>query len=157
MKYAAFIRGIGPENPNMHGNKLKSFFEELGFKNVKTVIASGNIIFESDLTDQKILESIIEKNLPKKLKFSRSVIIRSYDQIEKLFASDPFKGTEDLPNSRLNVTFLKNGGEVFSIINPQALGTTEIMRRLEKEHGKEITTRTWKTIGRIIKRLREDN
>jgi hypothetical protein len=29
------------------------------------------------------------------------------------------------------------------------------MRWLEKEFGKEITTRTWKTVGRILKRMDE--
>ncbi len=40
MKYVAFIRGVGPENPNMHGAKLKWFFEELGFKKVQTVLSN---------------------------------------------------------------------------------------------------------------------
>src|SRR5579859_2565484 len=145
MKYVAFIRGIGPGNPDMHSAKLKAFFEGLGFKNVKTVIASGNVIFESDLTKNKLLENIIEKNLPKVLNFNRATIIRSQKYMEELFAKDPFKGKEDLPNSRLNVTFLKSGGEIFSVIDPESSGTPEIMRKLEKEHGKEITMRTWKT------------
>jgi uncharacterized protein (DUF1697 family) len=154
MKYAAFIRGVGPENPNMHGAKLKWFFEELGFKNVQTVISSGNVIFESDNLDQSFLEKYIEENLPKKLNFSRAVIIRNHDQLKKLFNSEPFNKTEDKPNSRLNVTFLKKGGEVFSIINPEVIGTTKIMSKLEKEHGKDITMRTWKTIGRILKKMK---
>jgi|GEM_PF-2527048 len=76
MKYVAFIRGVGPENPNMHGDKLTQFFEELGFSNVQTVISS--------------------------------------------------------------------------VINPEIKRTPQIMRQLEKEYGKEITMRIWKTIGKII-------
>lgn len=153
MKYIAFIRGVGPENPNMHGSKLKSFFEELGLKNVQTVISSGNVIFESEELDQIDLEKLIEDNLPKKLNFSRAVIIRNYNQLQNLFHSDPFQGKEDTPNSRLNVTFLKNGGEIFSIIDPDSKKTPEVMRQIEKENGKQITMRTWKTIRKIIKRI----
>lgn len=153
MKYVAFIRGVGPENPNMHGEKLKDFFEKLGFTNVTTLLSSGNVIFESEIKDKKYLEDHIEKNLPTMLGFSRSTIIRSYDQLKHLYNSDPFGGQEDLPTSRLNVTFLKTGTEVFSVIDTVNVGTVKIMAALEKEHGKEITTRTWKTVGRIIKKM----
>lgn len=155
MKYAAFIRGIGPENPNMHGDKLKDFFEKLGFTNVQTLLSSGNVIFESGIKDRKYLEDLIEKQLPKMLGFSRSTIIRSYDELNHIFSKDQFEGKEDLPTSRLNVTFLKSGKEVFSVIDTVNLGTTKIMAALEKKHGKEITTRTWKTVGKIIKKMEE--
>lgn len=48
MKYAAFIRGVGPENPNMHQEPLKKFFRSLGFTNVSVVISSGNVVFETN-------------------------------------------------------------------------------------------------------------
>lgn len=47
MRYVALLRGIGPANPNMKGERLKSAFEEIGFTNVHPVIASGNVIFDS--------------------------------------------------------------------------------------------------------------
>lgn len=155
MNYVAFIRGIGPENPNMHGNKLKDFFEKLGFKNVKTLLSSGNVLFESDLKNRKSLEKLIEENLPKMLGFSKITIIRNYNELKKISASDPFKGTEDAPASRLHVTFLKTGGEIFSVIDTVNVGTTKIMSVLEKNHGKDITTRTWKTVEKVIKKMEE--
>ncbi|MCL4364597.1 DUF1697 domain-containing protein [Patescibacteria group bacterium] len=155
MKYAAFIRGVGPENPNMHGDKLKWFFEKLGFKNVKTLLSSGNVIFESNVKNNSSLEKLIEKNLPKILKFSRTTIVRNYGELKTMFSSDPFKGKSDLPTSRFNVTFLKKGKEIFSLIDTIGTGTTKIMSSLEKEHGKEITTRTWKTVEKVIKKMEE--
>lgn len=154
MKYAAFIRGIGPGNPNMHGNKLKDFFEKLGFQNVKTLLSSGNVIFDSREQNKKVLEKNIEEKLPKILKFSRSTIIRSHDELKKIFDSDPFKGKQDLPTSRFNVTFLKKGGEIFSVIDTVNTGTVKIMAALEKKYGKEITTRTWKTVEKVIKKMK---
>lgn len=155
MKYIAFIRGVGPENPNMHGDKLKEFFEKLGFKNVATLLSSGNVVFESDQRNKHLLESRIEENLPKMLGFSRIAIIRSYDDLRKIIISDPFKKVEDTPTSRLNITFLKTGGEIFSIIDTVNTGTVKIMADLEKKHGKDITTRTLKTVTRIIKKMEE--
>jgi len=117
MRYVAFIRGVGPENPNMHRRKLKEFFEKLGFKNVKTLLSSGNVLFESDKEDRNSFENLIEANLPKLLGFSRVTIVRSYNELKKMFASDPFKGVEDTPTSRLNVTFLKTDKEIYSAID----------------------------------------
>src|ERR1700761_1842515 len=72
-KYAAMIRGIGPENPNMRGEKLKMAFESLGLTNVRPVITSGNVVFESDITDTVRLESMVEAAFPRLLGFERSV------------------------------------------------------------------------------------
>jgi len=153
MKYAAFIRGVGPENPNMHQDKFKTFFEGLGFSNVQAVISSGNVIFETGENDQKYLEKFIEENLPIKLGFSRAVIIRSKDYLKNLVSLDPFNGIADSPATKLNITFFKKGGEVFSIINPQIKDTTKVMQELEKQYGKDITMRTLGTIGKILKRM----
>ncbi len=61
MRYVALIRGIGPGNPNMTGPKFKEFFESLGFSNVTTVIASGNVVFETSKKYTKQLEDKIEE------------------------------------------------------------------------------------------------
>lgn len=154
-QYIAFLRGIMPSNPNMRNEKLRGVFVDLGFKNVRTVISSGNVIFESDSKNGKTLEEKIEKAFPAKLGFKSATIIRSRGQIQKLVKSDPFKGAKDTPTSRLNVTFLKKGGEIFSVVDLTTTGTPEVMLKLEKEHGKEITTRTWKTVARILAKFEE--
>ncbi|HLD93438.1 MAG TPA: DUF1697 domain-containing protein [Anaerolineales bacterium] len=149
-KYAALLRGISPLNPNMRNEKLRRVFENLGFRNVRTVISSGNVLFESHMKSRKALESKIEKAIDEQLGFKSSTIIRSQGQFNRLIEKDPFEGKPDVPESRLNVTFLKRGGEVFSAIDTTSTGTPNVMLQIEKEHGKEITTRTWKTVGRIM-------
>lgn len=153
-KYVALLRGIAPTNPNMHNDKLRKVFENLGFTNVQTVISSGNVLFDSPSSDIKKLEDTIEKALPQKLGFSSTTIIRSREQLQNMVKSDPFKGKVDTPTCRLHVTFLKKGGEVFSIVDLTSTRTPEIMLKLEKEHGKEITTRTWKTVERILNKMK---
>ena len=61
------MRGISPTNPNMRNDKLRRVFENLGFENVKTVISSGNVIFESPSRSIRKLEEGIEKALPEEL------------------------------------------------------------------------------------------
>lgn len=174
-KYVVLLRGIGPMNPNMRNDKLRGVLEGLGFTNVQSVISTGNLIFESD-TDHKTLEATIERAWPEQLGFTSMTIIRSRQDLQSFIDKNPFKGIEDAPNSRLNITFLKNkpitdlkfpyynenkgytvlGIEdqvVYTVIDLSGAKTPDLMAWLEKQFGKEITTRTWKTIHRIVKRM----
>jgi uncharacterized protein (DUF1697 family) len=178
IKYAALLRGIGPSNPNMRNEKLRGVFENLGFQNVQTVISSGNVLFETQSGDIKELEAIIEKALPEQLGFTSTTIIRSKEELQLLVDKKPFKDLKDTPESKLNVTFLKNKPNteiefpyhaenrgftvlciydraIFSVVDLTRTKTPDLMRWLEKEFGKEITTRTWKTVGKLLKRLNE--
>jgi uncharacterized protein (DUF1697 family) len=173
-KYVALLRGIGPMNPNMRNDKLRGVFENLGFKNVKTVISSGNVVFETDRKDIAAMEAAIEKAWPEQLDFTSATIIRSYDELLELIANDPFKGTKHRPKTYLTVTFLKrksskplkdfppNQGstigaiydrELCAIVDTTAAKTPDLMAKAERYFGKEITTRTWKTVERICKAL----
>jgi uncharacterized protein (DUF1697 family) len=172
--YVALLRGIGPGNPNMRNDKLQTFFERLGFTNVKTVISSGNVIFESPSRHVKRLESTIEEALPGELGFNSTTIIRSKHKLQRLFDRDPFKGMVHSQKSSLNVTFLKNKTEtgikfpykvenqpytvlgmyddaVCTVLDLTSEKTPNYFHWIEKEFGKEITTRTWKTVERILK------
>lgn len=150
--YVALLRGIMPMNPNMRGEKLKGVFESLGFKNVKTVIASGNVVFDSPPTNTAALEAKIEKALPKQLGFTSTTIIRSREELAALIKKNPFKGIKDEKPNYLVVTFFKSRQkELCTVIDLSSGRTPAFMADIEKKHGKEITTRTWKTVTRILK------
>lgn len=159
-------------NPNMRNEKLRGLFEELGFTNVRTVISSGNVVFESPEANTVKLEDTIEKALPEKLGFTSTTIIRSLDDLKKLVAKEPFAKYEHGPKTSLNVTFFKHtpkrhetlegrgftilntsDHEILSVVDTTATKTPDFMAKVEKAYGKQITTRTWKTVGRIIKAL----
>lgn len=166
-KYVALLRGIAPLNPNMRNEKLRGVFESLGFSNVKTVISSGNVLFETSSTDEPALETMIEEALTAQLGFHSTTIIRSHKQLQRLARRNPFKGREHghetyLKNKPRNQTLPEGKGYevlvmhdrvVFSIVDLTAAKTPGLMNLLEKHFGKEITTRTWKTVERILKRL----
>jgi uncharacterized protein (DUF1697 family) len=175
-KYVALLRGIAPTNPNMRNDKLRGVFENLGFENVKTVISSGNVIFESPSRSRGKLEESIEKALPEELGFKSTTIVRSQGQIQKLVDKNPFQGMRHSQASSLNVTFLKRKGKtdikfphkianrdyellgmydgaICSVIDITSSKTPDLMVWLEKKLGKEITTRTWKTVERILQAM----
>lgn len=169
-KYVALLRGIAPGNPAMRNNNLRSVLERLGFQGVKTVISSGNVLFESTEQDAAKLEAIIEAAWPKQLGFTSTTIIRSLDELKEFIASQPFDGYEHGQATSLNVTFLKHApsqlvhveGRGFSvaseyareicvIVDTTAAKTPNYMTKAERAFGKEITTRTWKTVERIVR------
>ncbi|HZA41476.1 MAG TPA: DUF1697 domain-containing protein [Actinomycetota bacterium] len=176
--YVALLRGIGPGNPNMRNDKLRGVFEDLGFSNVRTVISSGNVLFESDSSAIRAMETQVEEALPKQLGFTSTTIIRNRAQIQALVNRDPFAGVEHSDKSHLDVTFLKRkpktilsfpyrpkdrsysvlglyDRDICSIVDLTSGRTSDLMQWLEKQFGKEITTRTYRTVGRILKKLRE--
>ncbi len=62
-RYAALLRGINVGGINIKMADLRSTFVDLGFENVKTVLASGNVLFDSDRDDVPALKSEIESGL----------------------------------------------------------------------------------------------
>jgi uncharacterized protein (DUF1697 family) len=167
----ALMRGFGPGDPNMRGEKLREFFTGLGFSNAHPIISSGNVIFDSNINDTKKLEAKIEKALPGLLGFSRAVIVRSQKQLETLVAKNPYKGVPHSRESYQLVTFFKdkpksltsrsdfydidNVNALCSTIDTTAAKTPDFMVNLEKQFGKDITSRTWKTVERILTKLEQ--
>jgi|SRR5579859_3214624 len=94
--YVALLRGI-----NVGGNnkvemaKLKKTFEELGFTNVRTFIASGNVIFQSGETNQHALAQKIESAIKKDFGIQINVLLRDFKSIEKLVKAIPASWVND--------------------------------------------------------------
>ena len=156
--YVAFLRGI-----NVGGHKiikmdaLRRAFEKLGMKKVKTILASGNVLFEAAESNPDTLCQKIETGLEKSLGHPVGVVLRSMTQIEKLEKADPFKGVAITPATRLWVTLLKKKqkgkSEVFTVfqVSDNLRAGMDAMDNLDKTYGKHITTRSWNTLGRILK------
>ena len=170
-KYVALLRGI-----NVGGHKkvpmaeLKKQFEKLGFKNVKTILASGNVVFEGEANNLNQIQSQLEKTFG----FTIPLIILPFQKIGEIVKSDSFRDLKVTPKTRLYVTFLadklksdltipyktedgsfeiirKSGNELFSVLDLEKTGTIDAMNILEKEFGKNITTRNYNTILKIVK------
>jgi uncharacterized protein (DUF1697 family) len=175
MRYVALLRGIAPMNPNMRNAKLRGVFEQLGFENVRTVISSGNVVFDAPRTRREDLEARIEGAWPELLGFTSTTIIRSRPEIERLLEDRPFGERSHSSTNSLNVTFLKTperrrliappgvryelvgqrSREVFTAFDPNDVKAVKALAWLERELGKRITTRTLRTVERIRTRMRE--
>lgn len=176
-QYAAFVRGIMPSNPNMTGAKLRGVCEGLGFANVGSVLASGNLFFACAEADPPELEARIESALNRELGIPGRTIVRSLPELQMLLDSDPFPGLTHQRGTYLTATFLKGfdppaaipdspdgltrivgydsaARAVLAVTDNSEPGKTpDFMTLLEKACGKDLTTRTWLTVQRVVKKL----
>jgi uncharacterized protein (DUF1697 family) len=177
MRFVAFLRGINVGGQGLvRMDDLKKAFAAMGLKGVRTVLASGNVVFESERSDGRRLAAAIAAGLRQAFARAFGVIVRGWDELEALRSADPFKGIVMTPGARLYVTFLPdrakrpalalphvaaNGGlrilratatEVFSVVDRgRGAGTPELMALLEREFGAGLTTRNWDTVLKVLR------
>ncbi len=177
--YVAFLRGV---NVGGHGvvpmRQLKKAFEDLQFKNISPVLASGNVVFETPPAAPTDLKASIEAMLGERFGSSTTVILRTSEEIKKLLGANPFSARILTSQTKVQVTFLNkklnpagkfplrllstpfelvqvSSREICSAVDISgSLGTPELMKFLEKQFGKELTTRTWATVEKIGKLMR---
>ena len=168
-RYVAFLRGVGPANLKMPD--LKRCLEIAGYTNVKTVLSSGNVAFDSASRSVAAIERRIEAALTKELGRSFYTIVRSLDQLNDLIEADPYADF-DLPiDAKRVVTFARklrslksplpverHGAEIlvagsreaFSAYVPGPRGAV-FMELIKATFGSEVTTRTWETVKKCAK------
>lgn len=176
--YVAFLRGINVGgNSTIKMDALKAAFAGLGFRNVKTVLASGNVVFEADEADPEILTEKVQAMLKQAYGVDFVVMLRTGEQIRALIAADPFKDVPITPDTRLHVTFLAEkpawlpdlpylsadrGYGIIRIFDRELCsfvqvtvqhGTPDLMKMVDQVFGREVTTRTWNTVTRIASLL----
>jgi len=162
-RQVAFLRGVSPMNCKMP--ELAKAFEAAGFGNVRTLLSSGNVVFDAagaERTIQKKAEAAMQEQMGKAF----ALFIRPVDELQALLAADPFAKFKLPADAKRVVTFLPaapakvpklpvelhearilavDGREVFSAYVPGPNGPV-FMTLIEKTFGKDVTTRTWDTV-----------
>lgn len=163
-RYAAFLRGVSPVNARMP--ELKRAFEAAGFTGVRTVLASGNVVFDARSRSETAVARKAESAMAEHLDRTFPAIVRPLSLLRDLLDSDPFARFRLPANAKRVVTFLRephrakislpierdgarilaiDGREVFTAYVPSARGPV-FMTLIEKTFGTEVTTRTWNTV-----------
>jgi len=112
----SFLRGI-----NVGGNKkikmteLKTLYESLGFTNVQTLLQSGNVVFETDLTDPLEIARQIEDGIEKTFGFSSKIVLRTPDHLRAVIEGHSFSDEQLTEPSRILVMFLLNMPDVEAV------------------------------------------
>ena len=172
MKYVALLRGINVTGKNMiKMEMLRATFESLGFKDVKSYINSGNLVFETTKTDDGKLAKKIHDAIQNEFGFNISVMVRTMAEVEEVVAWAPFSGQFE-SHKDVHVFFLNekltdeqeaylleqgNENEIFAIlgrhvacllkihITDSAVGKGFIDKKLKVA----ATGRNWRTVQMI--------
>ncbi len=168
-RYVAFLRGVSPLNAKMAD--LTRAFEAAGFSNVKTVLSSGNIAFNSPSRSETRLARQAESAMAQYLDRTFYTIVRRQSFLHELLEADPYTGF-DLPvNVKRIVTFVGEQpaekislpiqargmfilaiyrGDILGAYTPDPRGGGSL-QLIEKTFGSHVTTRTWETVKRCAK------
>jgi len=172
-KYVAFLRAINVGGHVVKMDQLRSLFETLGFANVETFIASGNIIFDSKARNTAALERKIEKHLHQELGYAAATFVRTTADLPDIIRYEPFESLElNAEGHTLYIGFLAeqpseaateklracatevdlfhvSGREVYWLCRTKFSESQFSGARLEKTLGMPTTLRNSNTIKRI--------
>lgn len=88
--YVAFLRGINLGKRRLKMDELRARFMAMGFDEVSTFIASGNVIFSSKATDARKVTQKIQHHLKASLGYEVDTFIRTRAEVAAVAAHRPF-------------------------------------------------------------------
>ena len=146
-------------------------FESAGFENVKTVLSSGNVVFDTRSRSEDAIARRAEEAMDKSLGRSFPAIVRCVDDLRTMLASDPYEPFAVDTEAKRVVTFLREepaeevdlpvdrdgarilcvrGREAFTAYIRSDKGPV-FMALIEETFGKDVTTRTWSSVEKVAR------
>ncbi|MBI4675718.1 MAG: DUF1697 domain-containing protein [Chloroflexi bacterium] len=171
-RYIAFLRAINVGGHTVKMEDLRRIFESLGFANVETFIASGNVVFETTAKNVKTQEKKIAHALRVALGYEVATFLRTDAEIAVIAAYRPFPQSQLDAAAALNVAFLADalddasiqklmalksdiddfhvhGREVYWLCRKKQSESTFSNAVLEKTIGRQATLRGVNTISKL--------
>jgi uncharacterized protein (DUF1697 family) len=105
-RYFAFLRAINVGGHTVKMERLSELFRSLGFNEVETFIASGNVIFETKARAAAGLERKIESGLHEALGYEVATFLRTDAEVAAVARCRPFEDRELQSAVAFSVGFL---------------------------------------------------
>lgn len=108
VRHIALLRGINLGARRVKSPELCAVFEELGFDDVATFLASGNVIFGADAAPEEELATRIEAGLRDALEYEVATFVRSCAGLADAASPERLSGTRlwDQEGVTINVIFM---------------------------------------------------
>ena len=173
--FIAILRGINVSGKNIIKMQvLKDLLIKSGFANVQTYIQSGNIVFQTRISDNSVLEQKIRDSISGEFGFSVPVMVLKNDELRKIIDANPFLKDPSKEIQFLHITFLSDSpdkekinilrekqygadefeysGKVIYLYCPSGYGNTKLTNTmLENKLKVTATTRNLKTSQELLK------
>jgi len=167
--YIALLRGVNVGGNILKMERLRALCAELGAKNTRMYIQSGNIVFEAGSTSSHWIQAL-ERKLAGESRLPVSVIVRTAAEMSKVLAGNPFLKEKGIDLARLAVIFLQQvpaktaigalaaldlgterfahtGKEIY-IHCPDGFAKAELYS-LDRTLAQKTTTRNWNTVKKL--------
>lgn len=174
VKYCAFLRGVNVNGTSMKMAEVCKIFNDVGMKDVGSVLATGNILFSSD-KNRDDLKAILEKELSEYFNYEAFLFLKTEKEIIEIFEQNPFTPADDshiyvfIGREKMEQEILaefknsiKSDTENGEIVNQTFYWQVAKGNTLDSYFGKilgkkslkeKMTSRNINTIDKIIKKL----
>lgn len=170
----ALLRSVNVLGKNMiKMPELSMAFEKAGFRNVRTYIQSGNVIFESGEASGELLAGKITELITRKFGLTIQVVVITPEELANIVALNPFVKKPGIDLSKQHVTFLDSdidpekaqklltynyppdeiiiGSRVVYVLCPDGYGRTKFHNNfIEKKLAANATSRNWNTCLKLL-------
>ncbi|MCU1374313.1 MAG: hypothetical protein JWO68_1599 [Actinomycetia bacterium] len=168
MRYVALLRAVNVGGRKVEMAKLRAAVEELGFDNVATYIASGNLFFDTSMRSKPKVVDALEVAMKDAFGFEVPVALRTVAELEAICDSNPFEGWSKSDDHRLLVNFHMGTVPKLDVPSTSPKGELELVGATSGEtfvvahvvNGKwgtekwldtgPATTRFWHTTAKIL-------
>ncbi|TMQ31302.1 MAG: DUF1697 domain-containing protein [Planctomycetota bacterium] len=171
--HIALVRAINVGGRNMVAmSDLRELLESLGFAGAKSLLQSGNLIFQGDQRTGAKLESLLELETEKRFHVAVDYFVRTAEEWETIIARNPLPNEAERDPSHLVVVFLKKApeakdvqalqaaisgpemvrsdGKQLYVVYPAGIGTSKLTNTLiERKLGTRGTGRNWNTVLKL--------
>ena len=174
--YAAFLRGINVGGHNkLPMAELREALAANGFAEPKTLLQSGNAIFEHEATKVAAVETAVHDVIADRFGYDLPVVVRKAADIDKALAASPYADIDVEPKWKFvaylskaptKATLAKVDYELFSpdlftvignhayVVLPSGADKSKLTtNHLEKVLGVQATLRNHNTVSKVSKAI----
>ncbi len=169
----AFLRAVNVgDTGKIAMAELKALAEDIGLADPKTLLQSGNLVFDAKGKSLAALEKLLEREVARRFAVKTDVMVRTARELKAAMERNPFPKEAKNDPGRLHVYFLKTptaaaavallnsaikgretvkgaGGEIF-IYYPDGAGNSKLTNAVIERHlGARGTARNWNTITKL--------
>ena len=172
-RYVALLRAVNLAGKNAVAMPdLRAWIEDLGFSNARTLLQSGNVVFDGREQATDTIEARLEKDAKNRLGVQTSFFVRTGGQIADVIARNPFKKEASTDPGHLLVVFttaeldaaavralrdaivgrevVRAGGRQLYAVYPDGVGRSKLSAALiERKLGTTGTARNWNTVRKL--------
>jgi uncharacterized protein (DUF1697 family) len=171
--YISLLRAInlGPHNRVAMGD-LRDMCATLGLNEAKTLLASGNVVFQSRITSSEKIEQALEAASTKHLGVTTDYFVRSAEEWKAIIKANPFPNEASRDPGHLLLMCLREApaaaqvaalqaaikgremvkarGKQAYFVYPDGVGRSKLtIQVIEKALGTRGTARNWNTVLKL--------